>query len=313
MKSNTRSSLVTSVQSPTNGELPRNLSAGPARTESEDAFLTGIGDNIRKKRVAMGMSRRALSELCGVSQRYLAQLEGGTGNISVLLLHRVAEALDDRVEHLISHHGEEAKISSIISLLHSADDAKRSKVIELLGDASQHNSKIDRIALIGLRGAGKSTLGKLVAEHTKTVFMELNEQIERISGIPVHEVMALYGNDGYRQLELQSLRKVIEGGDKLVLAVAGGIVTEPANYQYLLQNCFTIWLQALPEEHMSRVWSQGDKRPMTGQPDAMRQLRKLLANRKPLYAKADVTFRTSGKTEGECLQQIAEIIRHTVR
>jgi XRE family aerobic/anaerobic benzoate catabolism transcriptional regulator len=268
--------------------------------DQESALLATIGARIKMLRTEKKMSRRALSEISGLSQRYLVQLESGTGNISVRLLHRVGEALGKDIEWLVRQSllpGSE--LSRIVALLTRADKRQRSKILSILDPTYQPSHKVRRLAFVGLRGAGKSTLGRITAQNTDLPFLELNREIEKISGIPIHEVMALYGAEGYRRLELQSLKRIIESGEDLVLAVAGGIVNEPETYQYLLKNCFTIWLKARPEEHMARVRSQGDERPMAGNPDAMLQLKQLLANREPLYAKADIVIDTSGQTVDE--------------
>ncbi len=255
------------------------------------------------------MSRRALSEASGLSQRYLVQLENGSGNISLRLLHRVAVALGCEVEWLVKNSLlPKSELGRIAALLGQANSKQRSRILKILDPDYQPVHKARRIAFVGLRGAGKSTLGKLAAEKNGLPFLELNQEIEKISGIPIHEVMALYGNEGYRRLEMQSLRRIIDSGDDLVLAVAGGIVTQPGTYQFLLKSCFTIWLKALPEEHMARVRRQGDERPMAGNPDAMLQLKEILTSREPFYAQANAIIDTSTRTIGECFSDVLEAI-----
>jgi len=276
---------------------PSNVDTDVERRDNEAALLAAIGGRVKKLRTEKKMSRRALSEASGLSQRYLVQLENGAGNISVRLLHRVGEALGRDIELLVRQKAPpKSQLSRIITLLNKADSRQRSEILSILDPTNKAIHQVRRLVFVGLRGAGKSTLGRMTAEKTGLPFLELNEEIEKISGIPIHEVMALYGNEGYRRLEIQSLKRIVESGDDLVLAVAGGIVTEPVTYQYLLQNCFTIWLKAYPEEHMARVRKQGDERPMAGNPDAMLQLKDILANREPLYAQADVMIDTSGQT-----------------
>ncbi len=273
--------------------------------DAENALLENIGIRIRRARVARKLSRRALSEQCGISQRYLAQLESGNGNVSILLLHRVASALDERIDQLIRGDSQtDTGYSELATLFEKADSDKQLQVLKVLKQQDENAAPVRRLAFIGLRGAGKSTLGKLTAEKSDLPFLELNSEIEKVSGIPVHEVMALYGNDGYRRLEIQSLRRLVDERQGFVLAVAGGIVMERETFRILLQSCFTIWLKAQPEEHMARVRGQGDERPMAGNPDAMRQLRKILSTRERSYGKADLTVSTSGKSVNACLDEI---------
>jgi XRE family aerobic/anaerobic benzoate catabolism transcriptional regulator len=279
------------------------------RQDNEAALLMAIGARVKKLRTGKKMSRRALSEASGLSQRYLVQLENGAGNISVRLLHRVGEALGREIEWLVRQKpAPGSELSRVLALWSQADPRQRSKILTILDPSHQASHKVRRLVFVGLRGAGKSTLGRLTAEQTGLPFLELNQEIEKISGIPIHEVMALYGNEGYRRLELQSLKRIIESNEDMVLAVAGGIVTEPKTYQYLLQNCFTIWLKALPEEHMARVRKQGDERPMAGNPDAMEQLRDILAARNSLYAQADLTIDTSDRTIDQIMEDIIAAI-----
>jgi XRE family transcriptional regulator, aerobic/anaerobic benzoate catabolism transcriptional regulator len=264
------------------------------------AFLERVGERVRNARSRKGISRKALSDISGVSQRYLAQLETGYGNISILLLRRVAEALDHKVEWLV---GEDDPYSSDViamaSLYRGATSDQKKRVLEILDPERPSLRRARRIALIGLRGAGKSTLGRLAANEIGFPFVELNDEIEQASGMPVTEVMALYGQAGYRRLEVQALERIAATHEAVVLAVAGGIVSEPDTYSYLLGNFHTVWLRARPEDHMTRVRAQGDERPMAGNPAAMDELRSILASREMLYARADAVVNTSGSTLDE--------------
>lgn len=279
----------------------------------ESEFLRFIGDRVRKIRVSKKMSRKALSESSGVSQRYLAQLESGSGNISVLLLYRIAEALGERVQWLLRPDSQQdTDILRIITLMKNANNEQRRQVLKILEPDQANLPIIRRLAFIGLRGAGKSTLGQLTAKKLGLPFHELNTDIEKGSGIPVNEVMALYGAEGYRKLELLSLKNLINSNKSMVLAVAGGIVNEPETYHYLMRNCITIWLKASPEEHMGRVQNQGDERPMAGNPDAMKQLKAILAERQSQYSQADIVVDTSGRTKEQSLSEITNILSRQI-
>jgi XRE family transcriptional regulator, aerobic/anaerobic benzoate catabolism transcriptional regulator len=274
-----------------------------------DRLLSSVGERVRNARARMGLSRRMLAEKSGVSQRYLAQLESGQGNISIGLLLRVADALDFRIEWLVAEEDPwTSDIVMISSLLRSSTRTQRERVLEILDPQNPGLRRASRIAFIGLRGAGKSTLGRLTAAQLGLPFKELNEDIAEASGIPAGEVMALYGPEGYRHLERQSLERIVATFDRLVLAAAGGIVSQPETYSYLLRNFHTIWLKAEPEEHMARVRGQGDERPMAGNPDAMAELRNILTSREALYAKADAHINTSKTTLEKSLEAILDVV-----
>ena len=197
----------------------------------------------------------------------------------------------------------------ISSLLRSATRTQRERVLEILLPENPSLKRASRIALIGLRGAGKSTLGRLAAAELGLPFKELNEDIEEASGMPAAEVMNLYGPEGYRHLERQSLERIVALHNGIILAVAGGIVSQPETFNYLLQNFHTIWLKAKPEEHMARVRGQGDERPMAGNPDAMGELRNILMSREALYAKAEAHINTSNTTLAESLRSVIQAVK----
>ena len=272
-------------------------------------LIVRVGDRVRKARERKGIPRRVLSERSGVSPRYLAQLEAGAGNISIGLLERVAIALDHRIEWFV---GEEDPWTSdsvkMASLFQSADRATQQAVMSLLGPSEPGLQKAHRICLLGLRGAGKSTLGRAAGDALDLPFLELNREIEDHSGMPVSEVMALYGQEGYRKLESQALQRVIATHDSVILAVAGGIVAEPMTYNTLLSNFHTVWVKASPEEHMKRVQAQGDDRPMAGNPEAMEQLRALLVSREPLYDRAEARLDTTGRSFDQSLDDLMALI-----
>lgn len=291
------------------GEIVADERLGSRGTEA-DAFVAAVGERVRQARQRKGIARRVLSELSGVSQRYLAQLESGTGNISIALLFKVAQALDHRVEWLVGEDDPwDSETARIAEFYRSATAEQRRRVMAILDPARPAELRGQRICLIGLRGAGKSTLGQLLSRDIALPFVELNREIEEQSGMPVAEVMALYGPEGYRRLERQAVERVVARSDAVVLAVAGGIVSDPETLGFLLRNFHTVWLKAAPEEHMNRVRRQGDERPMAGNPKAMDDLKSILTSREVLYAKADLTIDTSGKTLEECRAELAAAVR----
>ncbi|MGH6923708.1 MAG: helix-turn-helix transcriptional regulator [Propylenella sp.] len=285
------------------------LDRDQARDARAAEFLRLVGDRVRAARSRKSITRKMLSHASGVSQRYLAQLEAGTGNISILLLRRVADALDHKIEWLV---GEEdpytSEVVSVMSLYRSATKEQRRRVLDILDPEHPSLRRSRRTALIGLRGAGKSTIGQLAADRLGVPFVELNEDIQQASGMPASEVIALYGQEGYRRLERQSIERMAATYDEVVLAVAGGIVSEPETFNFLLRNFHTIWLKARPEEHMARVRAQGDERPMAGNPAAMDELRNILMSREALYARAEAEVNTSGRTVDQTLADVLDVI-----
>jgi XRE family transcriptional regulator, aerobic/anaerobic benzoate catabolism transcriptional regulator len=284
--------------------------AGDGPAKSVDDFIGRVGVRVRQVRQRKGMTRRALSEHSGVSQRYLAQLENGDGNISIGLLFRVAEALDHRIEWLVgSEDPWGSETERFAQSYAAAPQSVRQKIAELLAAAEPARLRRQRIGLIGLRGAGKSTLGRKLGAELKLPFIELNRDIEEQSGMPVDEVMALYGQEGYRRLERQALERVVATSDSVVLAVAGGIVSEPATFAFLLKHFHTVWLKAPPETHMRRVADQGDHRPMAGNPKAMDELKSILTSREALYAQAEAAIDTEGRNVEESVKELVETLR----
>lgn len=255
------------------------------------------------------MPRRALSERSGVSPRYLAQLEAGEGNISVVLLGRVAAALNVRIEDLLNDAGPmEDDVARVAALYRAAPAPVQGRVRALLAPENPMALRAQRICLVGLRGAGKSTLGRAAAEKLKVPFVELNEEIERAAEMPLSEVMALYGQDGYRALEAEAVTCVLQRHDKLILAVAGGIVAAPATYAQVLERFHTVWVKTSPAEHMARVRAQGDLRPMEGNPAAMEQLKHLLTDRTPLYERALAQVNTASKPVQTSVNELLAVI-----
>jgi XRE family aerobic/anaerobic benzoate catabolism transcriptional regulator len=285
-----------------------------SRSLGEDevrTLITRVGERVRKARERKGIPRRVLSEISGVSPRYLAQLEAGEGNISIGLLQRVAIALDHRIEWLMTEDDPwNSEALHVSDLYRSANTETRQQVMHLLRPESAQEMRAQRICLIGLRGAGKSTLGQQAGEALNIPFVELNREIEEQSGMPVNEVMALYGQEGYRKLEAQAVTRVVQTHDTMILAVAGGIVAAPDTYTTLLNRFHTVWVKASPAEHMERVQAQGDTRPMAGNPEAMKELKAILTSREALYEKAQVSLDTTDKSFEQSLQELLDLIEH---
>ncbi|NDY91369.1 helix-turn-helix transcriptional regulator [Ideonella livida] len=279
----------------------------PAR----DPFLVALGERVRAARARRGMTRRALAVASDVSERHLANLELGVGNASVLVLRQVAQAVGCQIAELL---GDETTGSPewllIRDLLRGRDEGDlrraRESLTNLFGEAGPQEARQQRVALIGLRGAGKSTLGKMLAEAMDVPFVELNREIERVAGCSLPEIHNLLGSVAYRRYERRALEETIQLYPDAVIATPGGVVSDPANYNLLLGHCYTVWLQATPEEHMTRVVAQGDLRPMAGNQEAMDDLKRILVERTPFYAKADLALDTHGKT----LEQSFAELRH---
>jgi XRE family aerobic/anaerobic benzoate catabolism transcriptional regulator len=263
----------------------------------EPAFLHSLGRHVRELRERRGMSRKQAARESGVSERHLAHLEAGEGNISILLLRRIVRVLNVSLADLLSDHDDESADKRVIRRLLERVPASRLEVLmsRLMRDlGGPDGGRRWRVALIGLRGAGKSTLGARLAQELGAPFIEIDREIERDAGMPVAEIFSLYGQTGYRRFEKRALERVVSEHERAVLSVGGGIVSQPDTYAFLLAHCHTVWLKAAPEEHMARVIAQGDLRPMAGHEEAMDDLRRILKAREALYAKADTVVDTSG-------------------
>jgi XRE family aerobic/anaerobic benzoate catabolism transcriptional regulator len=285
---------------------------GPAPPDPETAFLAEVGERVRGARARKGLTRRALAEGSGVSERYLAHLEAGKGNISILLLQKVATALGQPLSELLTDQEEQAAELKLIQtflkrLSPQQLPAVRQRLMTDFGNRPLERR--NRIALIGLRGAGKSTLGSLLAKALGVPFIELDREIEREAGTSLSEIFLLYGQQGYRRYERRCLEKLIAERDRCVIATGGSIVSEPGTYDLLLSACFTVWLKAAPEEHMARVIAQGDTRPMAGNLEAMDDLRRILESRAALYAQADATIDTAGRRVERSLKDLLKAAR----
>ena len=254
------------------------LHGGP---DANDDYLARLGQRVRAARKNRHMSRQDLALSSGVSMRYLAQLETGSGNASISVLRQIAEATGLDIEDLVADGDPDGL--GLISAIRGATAVERMHLMDALTAMRRASGGGDpraaRVALIGLRGAGKSTLGAAIGKRLDVPFVELNRAIEADSGLSIPEVFSLYGDAGYRRLEKRCIEAVMAAHDQVILAVGGGIVGEAGNYDLLLGGFHTVWLRASPEEHMARVRAQGDERPMAGKPQAMDELRGILEAR----------------------------------
>ncbi len=273
---------------------------------NDAAFLNRLGERVRDARARRGLTRKDLARDSRISERYLAQLEAGHGNISILLLRQIAAALGLALNDLIEEEEQPVELTLIHQLLQRLPKQRLARIrARLQGEfGSPAAERSRRIALIGLRGAGKSTLGGALARKLGVAFIELDREIEREAGTGLSEIFLLYGQQGYRRYERRCLEKALEAHERCVIATGGSIVSEPGTYDFLLSTCFTVWLKAEPEEHMARVVAQGDTRPMAGNAQAMEDLRRILQGRGMLYAQADAVVNTAGHTVEQSLRTL---------
>ena len=286
--------------------------------DAKHPFLVALGDRVRALRSRRGMTRKALAASADVSERHLANLEYGVGNASILVLLQVAGALQCTLAELL---GDVTTLSPewlmLRELLDGRDEATlrrvRVAVGELLGTGGANGSgaaaRSTRVALIGLRGAGKSTLGAMLAEDLGFPFVELSREIEKFAGCSISEIQGLYGTNAYRRYERRALEEAIQIYPEAVIATPGGLVSDPATFNLLLAHCTTVWLQADPEDHMKRVVAQGDMRPMAASREAMDDLKGILIGRAPFYAKAEFRLDTSSQPLAATFQALRELVR----
>lgn len=276
---------------------------------AREPFLVGLGERVRALRARKGMTRRALATASAVSERHLANLELGVGNASILVLRQIAAALACTPAELLGDDIDTPESWLIRDLIRGRTDQElrraRLALADLFGTSARPEARVRRIALIGLRGAGKSSLGRRLAGELGVAFIELNREIERVAGYGLSEIHNLLGPAAYRRYERRALDEVLRAHREAVIATPGGIVSDPASFNLLLSHCFTVWLKATPGEHMERVMAQGDLRPMAGHSEAMDDLKRILAGRAAFYGKADLTFDTSGKTIESCYAELA--------
>lgn len=291
---------------------PQGDASGHAAISASDArFLLAIGERVRAARARRNLTRKTLAEQSGVSERYLALLESGRGNVSVLLLRDVGNALGLPPEALLHDTNDESpELALAQQLLRSMTPQHLAHARKLLlGDfRNDPQARSKRIALIGLRGAGKTTLGEKLAQSLKRPFVELDREIEREAGTSLSEIFLLFGQQGYRRYERRCLEQLLDRAGACVIATGGSIVSDPATYDVLLSTCYTVWLKARPEEHMERVIAQGDTRPMAGSTRAMDDLRRILDSRVDLYRQADATVDTGGKSVRQSLSALKQAL-----
>lgn len=282
--------------------------------EGKNPFLVALGQRTRALRSRKGMTRKALALAADVSERHLANLEYGVGNASVLVLLQVAHALQCSLAELTGDVTTSSPEWLLIrELLDGRDDEtlKRVRVAvgQLLGTGGANTERSSRIALIGLRGAGKSTLGRMLAEDLGFPFVELSREIEAFAGCSIGEIQGLYGVNAYRRYERRAIEEAIQIYPEAVIATPGGLVSDPATFNQLLSHCTTVWLKATPEDHMRRVVAQGDTRPMAASKEAMEDLRGILAGRSAFYSKAELSLDTSGRSLELAFRALRELVR----
>jgi XRE family aerobic/anaerobic benzoate catabolism transcriptional regulator len=264
---------------------------------TDEEFLRAFGERIRGERARRGMSRKLLAHHAGISERYLTQLESGKGNVSIVILRHLAAALGLPLSRFIDEPP-----SPEIEFLSRLTPAQLREIYASV--TTTDTSRAQRIALVGLRGAGKTTIGARTAEARGVPFIELDKEIERLSGTSLAAIIELYGQQAYRRYELQALQALLESQPRFIVATGGSLVSEAVTYDLLLRSCFTVWVRATPEEHMQRVLAQGDLRPMSGSQQAMDDLRRILEERRELYGRADAVLDTTSHTVDDSVQEL---------
>ena len=292
--------------------------AAPGRAVAKNPFLVSLGERARSLRARRGMTRKAVAAAADVSERHLANLEYGEGNASILVLLQVAGALHCSLFELL---GDVTTLNPewllIRELLENASEANLRKariaVGEALGTGGGTPHANPRVALVGLRGAGKSTLGQMLADDLGYPFVELSREIEKFAGCSVNEIQNLYGMNAYRRYERRALEEAIQIYPEAVIATPGGLVSDPATFNQLLTHCTTVWLHADPEDHMKRVLAQGDTRPMANSREAMEDLKSILAGRAAFYSKSQLKLDTSAQPLDDTFQALRTMVRELLR
>ena len=296
----------------------RSAPSAAAQSNEREPLLLALGERARGLRARRGLTRKAVAQLAGVSERHLANLESGTGNASILILQQVAQALQCSLAELVGDITTSSPEWLLIRELlepRSEADLRRARIAlaELFGTRGDAQARSHRIALVGLRGAGKSTLGQMLADDLDYPFVELSREIEKFAGCTIREIHDLYGTNAYRRYERRALEEAIQIYPEVVIATPGGIVSDAATFNELLAHCTTVWLKAEPEDHMQRVAAQGDMRPMAASAEAMDDLKRILAGRLPFYAKADMTFDTSAQPLEQAFQALRTQVRRALQ
>lgn len=295
-----------------------------ARSESatgsgeKHSFLVSLGKRVRALRSRKGITRKTLSTSANVSERHLANLEYGEGNASILVLFKISEALECSLTELLGDSTSDSAECLLINAMLASQDEKtlhqiRMKISDMLGQGYFTNGISPRIALIGLRGAGKSTLGRRLADDLGQPFIELSREIEKVAGCSIGEIQALYGVNAYRRYERRAIEEVIQIYPEAVICTPGGLVSDPVTFNELLAHCTTIWLQADPKDHMQRVMAQGDMRPMQGVKEAMDDLEQILDARSEFYGKARFKLDTSAQSEDETYKLLKSIAKDVLQ
>ena len=291
----------------------RNDARGPAAEPPDAVFVTGIGRLVRLSRAKRGMTRRQLAQELGASERYLAQIESGQGNPSVLILKSIAQALDVPIIELLPRaNGRPAAMTHVLDVLARTPVAELPALAELIESHAARHVAADRarrIALVGLRGAGKSTLGRRLADELACPFIELDRLVEQDYGARIPDLIEIAGLATFRRYERACLERVIDEHDTAVIATAGGIVSDAETYALLLRRSHTVWVRASPDEHMKRVMEQGDFRPMAQNREAMADLVAILEARRPDYARAQAELDTSGDTIERSFGKLQDVVK----
>jgi XRE family aerobic/anaerobic benzoate catabolism transcriptional regulator len=300
--------------SPNQVDDPAASAAAAPGADGKHPFLVALGERVRELRARRGLTRKAVALAADVSERHLANLEYGVGNASVLVLLQVAGALQCTLAELLGDVTTRSPEWLLIRELleaRSEPELRRARLAlaELFGTGGDRSVRSRRVALIGLRGAGKSTLGQMLADDLDLPFVELSREIERFAGCSVSEIQALYGMSAYRRYERRALQEAIEQHAEAVIATPGGLVSDAATFHLLLAHCTTVWLKADPEQHMARVTAQGDLRPMAASPEAMADLRRILAGRAAFYSKADCTVDTGAQDLAATFERLRDAVR----
>ena len=311
---------VKTKKNPRDLEVIQRAATGLARAGEgqRNPVLVALGERVRTVRARCGLTRKDAARAADVSERHLANLETGTGNPSFLVLEQVARALRSSVAELAGDVTTSSPEWLLIrELLEKREDEElrraRLAIGEALGTGGDKRTTSRRIALIGLRGAGKSTLGQMLADDLGFPFVELSHEIEKFAGSSIREIHDLYGTSAYRRYERRALEEALQLYSEAIIAAPGGIVSDAATFNLILAHCTSIWLQAKPEDHMRRVTAQGDLRPMAASAEAMADLRRILEGRTALYSRASFTIDTSRQPLGPTFQELRSLVRDALR